>query len=199
VEDVYSLVYGAERPELFLKDAGCRRTVGPGAAIGVRADSSWNVPEPEIGVVVGENGSLKGLTIGNDVSSRSIEGENPLYLPQAKVFAGACALGPALLVPDDWGAVLELHMRIEDEHGVELYAGETSTAQLRRSFGDLVSWLVRDNPVPAGSVLLTGTGLVPPDDFTLLPGHTVEIHVPGIGTLRNPVRAATELLTTRGS
>ena len=107
VQDVYSLVYEADRPELFLKDAGCRRTVGPGEPIGVRGDSTWDVPEPEIGLVLGEDGAVAGLTIGNDVSSRSIEGENPLYLPQAKLFAGACAIGPAVLVPDDWTQPLE--------------------------------------------------------------------------------------------
>jgi len=195
VKDVYALVYEAERPELFLKDADCRRTVGPGHPIGVRGDSSWNVPEPEIGVVIGERGSLVGLTIGNDVSSRSLEGENPLYLPQAKLFAGACAIGPAVLVPKDWDAPLEIRMRILDGASRELFAGETSTSRMRRSFAELVEWLLRDNPVPAGSVLLTGTGLVPPDDFTLEPGHTVEIQVPGIGTLRNPVAPAADLLS----
>jgi 2-dehydro-3-deoxy-D-arabinonate dehydratase len=196
VKDVYALVYEAERPELFLKDAACRRTAGPGRPIGVRSDSSWNVPEPEIAVVIGDGGAPAGLTIGNDVSSRSIEGENPLYLPQAKLFAGACALGPALLEPADWGTPLELRLRILDGGGGELYTGKTTTARMQRSFSELVDWLMRDNPVPAGSVLLTGTGLVPPDDFTLGPGHTVEIHVPGIGTLRNSVRTASDLLTT---
>lgn len=198
-KDVYTLVYDADRPELFLKDAGCRRTVGPGEPVGVRGDSSWDVPEPEIGVVLGEDGALAGLTIGNDVSSREIEGANPLYLPQAKVFAGACALGPAVLVPDDWEAPLTIRMRILDAAGSELFAGETSTARMRRSFPELVEWLLRDNPVPPGSVLLTGTGLVPPDDFTLRPGQTVEINVPEIGTLTNPVVAAADLLTTRRS
>jgi 2-dehydro-3-deoxy-D-arabinonate dehydratase len=195
VKDVYTLVYEAERPELFLKDAGCRRTVGPGEPIGVRADSTWDVPEPEIVVVLGENGSLAGLTIGNDVSSRDIEGANPLYLPQAKIFAGACAIGPAVLVPDDWAAPLEIRMRIAGADGRELFAGETSTARMRRSFPELVGWLLRDNPVPNGSILFTGTGLVPPDDFTLEPGQTVEISVPGIGTLTNPVAPAAELAT----
>jgi 2-dehydro-3-deoxy-D-arabinonate dehydratase len=197
VKELYTLVYDADRPELFLKDAGCRRTVGPGKPIGVRGDSSWDVPEPEIGVVLGEAGALAGLTIGNDVSSRDIEGTNPLYLPQAKIFAGACALGPAVLVPEDWEAPLEIRIRIVDASDRELFAGETSTARMRRSFPELVEWLLRDNPVPPGSVLLTGTGVVPPDDFTLEPGHMVEIHVPGIGTLTNPVAAATDLLTTR--
>jgi 2-dehydro-3-deoxy-D-arabinonate dehydratase len=189
--DVYALVYDAERPELFLKDAGCRRTVGPGAPIGIRADSTWSVPEPEIGLVLGARGQIGGLTIGNDVSSRDIEGANPLYLPQAKVYAGACALGPCVVDPT--AGPLEICMRILDDDR-ELWAGETSTARMRRSFEELVAWLIRDNPVPPGSVLLTGTGLVPPDDFTLEPGHRVEIHVPGIGTLANDVVLATELL-----
>ena len=195
VKDVYTMVYDADRPELFMKDAGCRRTVGPGEPIGVRADSGWDVPEPEIGVVLGADGTLAGLTIGNDVSSRSIEGENPLYIAQAKTFAGACAIGPAVLLTPDWEAPLEIRLRVVDAEGQELFAGETSTAKMRRSFSELVDWLLRDNPVPAGSVLLTGTGLVPPDDFTLEPGHTVEITVPEIGTLTNPVVSATELNT----
>jgi len=196
IKDVYALVYESERPELFLKDAGCRRTVGPGRPIRLRRDSPWNVPEPEVALVLGEAGGITGLTIGNDVSSRSIEGENPLYLPQAKIFAGACALGPALLIPDDWEAPLAIEMRILGGDGSVLFAGETSTARMRRSFRELVDWLLRDNPVPPGSVLLTGTGIVPPDDFTLQPGQLVEIRVPGIGTLRNPVAVpgtATEL------
>ena len=196
VEDVYSLVYDADRPELFLKDAACRRTVGPGEPIGVRADSAWNVPEPEIALVLGEGGSLVGVTIGNDVSSRDIEGANPLYLPQAKVYAGACALGPAVLVPDDWSAPFEIRLRILDADGAMVFEGETSTARMTRSFEELAGWLLRDNPVPPGSVLLTGTGVVPPDDFTLEPGHVVEISVPGIGTLRNPVGRAGDLAAT---
>lgn len=193
VEDVYTLVYEAERPELFLKDADCRRTVGPGAPVGIRSDSSWNVPEPEIGLVLGEEGAIAGVTIGNDVSSREIEGANPLYLPQAKVYAGACALGPAVLspVPEE---PLEIRLRIFSAAGEELYSGETSTARMKRSFAELVEFLVRDNPVPPGSVLLTGTGLVPPDDFTLEPGHLVEIEVPGIGILSNPVVLASSLV-----
>jgi 2-dehydro-3-deoxy-D-arabinonate dehydratase len=194
VKDVYSLVYDAERPELFLKDAQCRRTVGPGEPIGVRSDSGWDVPEPEIAIVLGEHRERVALTIGNDISSRTIEGENPLYLPQAKLFAGACALGPALYVPEDWSTPLDIRLRVLSADGAELFAGETSTARMRRTFDELVDWLLRDNPVLPGSVLLTGTGLVPPDDFTLEPGHTVEITVPEIGTLRNPVVAARDLL-----
>jgi 2-dehydro-3-deoxy-D-arabinonate dehydratase len=192
-DDAYARVYEADRPELFMKDADCRRTVGPGEPIALRADSTWDVPEPEFGVVLGEAGAIVGYTIGNDVSSRSIEGENTLYLPQAKVYAGACALGPAVYVPSDLDAPMTLQMRIVDEAGEVLFVGETSTAKMRRSFAELVSWLLRDNPVPEGSVLLTGTGLVP-DDVSLRPGHVVEIHVPEIGTLRNPVTTAAELL-----
>ena len=194
--DVYSLVYEAERPELFLKDAGCRRTVGPGRPIGVRADSSWDVPEPEIALVLGDEGEIAGYTIGNDVSSRAIEGENPLYLPQAKLFAGACALGPALLAADGAAPEFEIRMRIAAADGEELFDGRTSTASMRRGFEELVFWLRRDNPVPPGSVLLTGTGLVPPDDFTLETGQRVEIHVPGIGTLANPVCRSADLITS---
>ena len=193
VQDVYTLVYEAERPELFLKDAGCRRTVGPGEPIGVRSDSSWNVPEPEIGLVVGLDREIIGVTIGNDVSSREIEGANPLYLPQAKVYAGACALGPAVLSPIT-DEPLEIRMRILSDAGHELFSGETSTARMKRTFEDLVAFLLRENPVPPGSVLLTGTGLVPPDELTLEPGQLVEIEVPGIGILANPVVSAVSIL-----
>jgi 2-dehydro-3-deoxy-D-arabinonate dehydratase len=185
--DVYALVYDADRPELFMKDAQMRRTVGPGGAIHIRSDSTWLVPEPELGLVLGERGEIVALTIGNDVSSRDIEGENPLYLPQAKIFAGSCAIGPVLAVPDDWAAPFTIRLRITDAGGSELFAGETSTERMKRSFGELVGWLLRDNPVPPGSVLLTGTGLVPGDGYSLRPGHTVEIEVPGIGTLTNVV------------
>jgi 2-dehydro-3-deoxy-D-arabinonate dehydratase len=185
--DVYALVYDAERPELFLKDAQMRRTVGPGGAIRVRSDARWTVPEPELGLVLGEGGEPVAVTIGNDVSSRDIEGANPLYLPQAKIYAGACAIGPALSVPDDWSAPFAIRLRIADRDGAELFAGETSTERMRRSPQELAAWVVRDNPIPAGSVLLTGTGLVPPDDYTLEPGHTVEIEIDGIGVLRNEV------------
>jgi 2-dehydro-3-deoxy-D-arabinonate dehydratase len=193
--DVYARVYDADRPELFLKDSACRRTVGPGGRVGVRSDSAWNVPEPEIGLVLGEGGAIAGYTIGNDLSSRDIEGANPLYLPQAKVYAGGCALGPAILVTDVDDPVFDIDLRILDSAGAQLFFGTASTARMKRGFSDLAEWLVRDNPVPEGSVLLTGTGLVPPDDFTLEPGHIVEIHVPGIGTLRNDVVLATDLLS----
>jgi 2-dehydro-3-deoxy-D-arabinonate dehydratase len=187
--DVYALVYEAERPELFMKDAQMRRTVGPGGPIRLRSDSSWMVPEPELAVVLGEGGEPVAVTIGNDVSSRDIEGANPLYIPQAKIFAGACALGPALAVPDDWDAPLPIRMRIADASGAELFSGETSTARMKRSPRELVGWVMRHNPIPPGSVLLTGTGIVPPDEYTLEPGHTVEIEIVGIGLLSNTVAA----------
>lgn len=191
---VYELVYDAPRPELFLKDAGGRRTMGPGEPIGIRADSTWNVPEPEIGLVLGERGKIVGYTIGNDVSSRDIEGANPLYLTQAKVYAGACAIGPSIYVPRRKPKRFEIRMRILDPKGNVVWDGKTSTEQMVRSFDDLAAWLVRDNPVPPGSILLTGTGLVPPHDFTLVPGQWVEISVPEIGTLVNQVVLASELL-----
>jgi 2-dehydro-3-deoxy-D-arabinonate dehydratase len=191
--DVYSLVYEADRPELFLKDARGRRTVGPGAAVGVRADAAWTVPEPELALVLDEGGELLGATIGNDVTARDVEGANPLYLPQAKLFAGACALGPAILVPDDWSQPFEIEVRLLADREI-VYEAATSTSRMRRSFEELASWLVRDNPIPDGTVLLTGTGLVPPDDVALAPGQQIEIRIPGIGRLVNPVAAAADLL-----
>jgi 2-dehydro-3-deoxy-D-arabinonate dehydratase len=186
VIDVYELVYEDERPELFLKDAGGRRTVGPGEPIAARSDASWTVPEPELAVVLGPGAPLA-VTIGNDVSSRDIEGANPLYLPQAKIYGRACALGPALLVPESWDAPFEIECRILDSDGQPVFSEQTSTAGMRRSIDELIAYLFRDNPVPTGSVLLTGTGLVPPDDVGLMPGQSVEIRIPGIGVLRNPV------------
>jgi 2-dehydro-3-deoxy-D-arabinonate dehydratase len=190
VLDVYDLVYEDERPELFLKDAAGRRTVGPGEAIAARTDASWTVPEPELAVVLGREAPLA-VTIGNDVSSRDIEGANPLYLPQAKIYARACALGPALLVPLSWDTTFEIECRILDRDGQPVFSEQTSTASMRRSIDELIAYLFRDNPVPTGSVLLTGTGLVPPDDVGLTAGQSVEIRIPGIGVLRNPVASPT--------
>ena len=187
VRDVYALVYEAERPELFLKDAAMRRTVGPAGTIRLRGDSAWNVPEPELAVVIGANREPVAVTIGNDVSSRDIEGANPLYLPQAKIFAGGCAIGPALVVPDSWSTSWTIRLTITAADGRQLFSGETSTGKMRRTPHELVSWLVRHNPVPAGSLLLTGTGLVPDADYTLEPGHRVEVTIDGIGTLANTV------------
>ena len=190
--DAYSLVYEAERPELFLKDCDGRRSVGPAGTIGIRSDASWTVPEPELALVLGNGGRLLGVTIGNDVSSRDIEGANPLYLPQAKIYAGACALGPAVLLPDDWSEPFAIELRIR-AGGETVFAGETSTARMRRSFEELVEFALRDNPLRPGTVLLTGTGLVPPDELSLEPGYEVEIRIPGIGTLVNPVARASDL------
>jgi 2-dehydro-3-deoxy-D-arabinonate dehydratase len=189
--DVYDLIYDAERPELFLKDAGGRRTVGPGEAIAARSDATWTVPEPELAVVLGADARPLAVTVGNDVSSRDIEGANPLYLPQAKIYRGACALGPAVLVPEDWQRDYEIELRIVGGDGTPVFAGQASTASMCRSVAELTEYLRRDNPVPAGSVLLTGTGIVPPDDVTLAAGMVVEIRIAGIGLLRNPVGAET--------
>jgi 2-dehydro-3-deoxy-D-arabinonate dehydratase len=190
--DVYALVYDAERPELFMKDAAGRRTVGPGGSIGVRSDQAWTVPEPELALLVSGTGTLLGATIGNDVSSRDIEGANPLYIPQAKIFGGCAAIGPAILVPDDWSAPFPIELTIRDEGGAVVFAGETSTARLKRSLSELTTWLSRENPIAAGTILMTGTGLVPPDEFALRPGHVVEIRIEGIGLLRNGVGPANE-------
>ncbi len=193
-KDVYTLVYDAPRPQLFMKDAMMRRTVGPGAPIGIRDDSTWNVPEPEIGVVLGKYGRIAGYTIGNDVSSRDIARANPLYLPQAKIYAGACSFGPSVYVPDDHELSFHLTLRVTDQWGQIVFEGDTYTARMKRSFEELVRWLLIDNPVPQGSILLTGTGLVTPDSFSLVPGHFVEINVAEIGTLVNPVVRASELI-----
>ena len=198
-QDVYARAYDAQRPRLFMKDAAGRRTVGPGQPIGIRDDSNWNVPEPEIGLVLGESGRIAGLTIGNDVSSRDIEGANPLYLPQAKTYAGACALGPAIYVTENLDATLRIRMRVTDEFGQIVFEDETSTATMRRSYAELVEWLLLHNPVPPGSVLLTGTGIVPPDGFSLRAGHFVDIYVPEIGRLINPVVRASELIQKSAS
>lgn len=184
---IYTRVYDAERPELFMKDASGRRTVGTGAPIQIRHDSSWSVPEPELALILDRNGAIVGYTLGNDVSARDIEAENPLYLPQAKIFAGACALGPTALLADGKEPSFDIVLRILDARDQPLFQGETSTAEMKRSFGELISYLRRDNPIDDGTVLLTGTGIVPPDDFRLEPGYVVEIESSQIGLLRNPV------------
>ena len=173
-----------------MKDAQGRRTAGPGEPIGVRSDARWTVPEPELAVVLRDDGDPLAVTIGNDVSSRDIEGANPLYLPQAKIYARACALGPALLVPVDWSVPFDIDLRILGSDGEIVFEDHTSTDRMRRPLSELIEFLRRDNPVPGGTVLLTGTGVVPPDDVTLTAGQSVEITISGIGTLRNPVAAA---------
>jgi 2-dehydro-3-deoxy-D-arabinonate dehydratase len=183
--DFYDLVYEAERPELFLK-ATAARVVNPGAPIRIRRDSAWNVPEPELALVIAASGAIVGYTIGNDMSSRSIEGENPLYLPQAKVYDGSCALGPVIALNDGRQSAWAIQLTIARD-GVPVFSGETSTAQMRRTFPELAAYLYRELTFSAGAVLLTGTGIVPPDDFTLQSGDVVSIRIDGIGTLENRV------------
>lgn len=185
IKGLYTRVYAAERPEVFFKATG-DRCVGPNEAIGVRGDSAWRVPEPELAFILGPNQRVVGFTAGNDVSSRDIEGENPLYLPQAKIFQKCCALGPAIVTVDEVGA--EPRLRIECtivRSGDQVFQGATTTAAMKRSIEELRSYLCRYNPVPPGTVCLTGTGIVPPDDFTLEAGDLVEIRIDAIGVLRN--------------
>ena len=183
----YDMVYDADRPELFMK-GGRSRTTGPGGVVRIREDSAWNVPEPELAVLVSRDLRIVGYTVGNDVSSRDIEGANPLYLPQAKVYRQSCALGPAILLDPNPAEHREFGIRLAiSRGGAVAFSGETSTGQMKRHFGDLVSWLGRDNVFPDGVFLLTGTGVVPGDDFTLQPGDVVEITVEEIGTLRSTV------------
>lgn len=185
--EMYLDVYEAERPEIFFK-ATPSRTVGPGDAVGVRADSDWNVPEPELGIVL-HRGEIVGYTIGNDVSSRDIEGENPLYIPQAKIYDRCCALGPCVASPETVSDPhdLEMSMTIERD-GTSMFEGRTTTAELVRTCEDLVSYYTRHNAVPELAVLLTGTSLVPAEDFTLREGDEVSIEIESIGTLTNGVR-----------
>ena len=185
--DVYDLVYDAERPELFFKAAGWR-TGGHGDPIRVRRDSSWDVPESELVLVINADLEIVGYSAGNDVSSRDIEGANPLYLPQAKVYEGSCALGPGIRLVEGGAADLgglPITLRIE-RAGEVIFAGETDTAQMKRSFEELAEYLGRELPFPDGVLLMTGTGIVPPDDFTLQVGDGVEIRV-GELTLANRV------------
>ncbi|MFB6106004.1 MAG: fumarylacetoacetate hydrolase family protein [Halobacteriaceae archaeon] len=183
--DMYMNVYEAERPEIFFK-ATPSRTVGPSEAVGIRADSDWDVPEPELGIVLHE-GDIVGFTVGNDMSSRDIEGQNPLYLPQAKVYDRCCSLGPAVVAADDVDPHdLEMSIVIERD-GEVVFEDRTSTGEMKRSVEELASYYTRHNAVPELAVLLTGTSLVPPDDFTLREGDAVTIDMEGIGTLANPV------------
>ena len=190
---VYVRVYEAERPELFFKSMG-EKAVGPNDWIGLRGDSHWNVPEPELALVLNPHMHIVGYTVGNDVSSRDIEGENPLYLPQAKIYRHACALGPVIALADENvdGQHLTISMTIR-RHGAPVFQGEVSTAKMRRSLTELVGYLARYNDFPYGAVLLTGTGIVPDDDFTLWDGDEVSIEIETIGILRNPVRQMQQL------
>jgi len=185
--DPYDRVYAAARPELFFK-ATANRVRGHGEAIFIRSDSTWDVPEPELAVVCNSRMQVVGYTIGNDVSSRSIEGENPLYLPQAKVFDGSCALGPAIALAWDYSPsdrAIDLDISRDD---ALVYRNSTSTSTMRREIPELVAYLGRDQRFDAGCFLLTGTGIVPPPDFTLQEGDVVTIRIDGIGQMTNPVK-----------
>ena len=182
----YDRVYTAERPELFFKASG-RRVIGPFGEVRIRRDARWSVPEPELTLAIHPSGTILGYTIGNDMSSRDIEGENPLYLPQAKVYNGSCAIGPCLLL-DSRDLPRETAIRIQIErNGPPAYAGQTTLAELKRSVTELVSYLLRENSFPEGVFLMTGTGIVPNDDFTLAPGDRIVISIDNIGTLENRV------------
>jgi 2-dehydro-3-deoxy-D-arabinonate dehydratase len=182
----YDRVYSAERPELFFKSTASR-TVGMGGRVRIRADSAWNVPEPELTLLVSPGGLITGYTIGNDMSSRDIEGENPLYLPQAKVYEGSCALGPGILVAEGaLAASTEIAIEIERSGQVE-FSGRTELTELKRDPKTLVEYLLRDNSFPVGCFLMTGTGIVPPNTFTLASGDLIRITIEPIGMLENVV------------
>ena len=181
----YDRVYEADRPEIFFK-ATPHRVSGSSEAVRIRDDSQWNVPEPEVALAINRDGRIFGYTIGNDMSSRDIEGENPLYLPQAKVYRGCCGLGPGLVVRDPLPKETGIRITITRE-GATAFAGETSLASMKRTFPELAGWLYREDSFPKGAYLLTGTGLVPPNEFTLAHGDEIQIQVDGLGTLINPV------------
>ena len=181
----YDHVYEAERPEIFFKAPGWR-CVGPGEPIAIRRDSAWNVPEPELTLVLDAGLRLAGYVIGNDVSSRSIEGESALYLPQAKTYERSCSLGPCIVPAEDIAAPFTIRMEISRDDRI-MFADETSTKRMKRGFDELAQWLGKALTFPAGVLLLTGTGIVPEPSFTLTPGDVVRIGVDGLGTLANPV------------
>jgi 2-dehydro-3-deoxy-D-arabinonate dehydratase len=183
--DFYARVYEAERPELFFKSSP-HRVVGQGGQVRLRGDSHWNVPEPELTLAVSASGRIFGVTIGNDMSSRDIEGDNPLYLPQAKVYDGSCALGPGILLGELPSAETVIRLEITRD-GRIAFGGETTLAQLKRRPAELVAYLFRDQTFPNGVFLMTGTGIVPPGDFTLAAGDEIRIEITGVGRLVNTV------------
>jgi 2-dehydro-3-deoxy-D-arabinonate dehydratase len=191
IQTPYDKVYDAPRPELFLKSTEAR-TIAPNKHLNIRSDSKWQIPEPELGVVINKKGKILGYTIGNDMSSRDIEGENPLYLPQAKIWKNSCSFGPAIVlaeaIPDAYN--LEIKMCIYRE-GKKVVEGNANTSQLKRTYDELISYLIRDNLIFDGTVLLTGTSIVPPNEFTLQDGDSVEISIPEIGALINPIKQLT--------
>jgi 2-dehydro-3-deoxy-D-arabinonate dehydratase len=183
----YDRVYDADRPELFFKSLP-DKAVAVKEPVGIRRDGKWNVPEPELALVMNSRGHLVGYTIGNDMSSRDIEGENPLYLPQAKVYDQSCALGPCIALVNAMPPreQIGIHMAVIREHAIA-FEGSTNVGQMARAFEDLIDYLGRDNTFRHGACLLTGTGIVPGDDFTLRRGDIINITIDGIGTLVNPV------------
>ncbi len=185
--NAYDRVYEAERPELFFKSLPAK-VAGPDEPVGIRNDARWSVPEPELALVLNSRGRLVGCTIGNDMSSRDIEGENLLYLPQAKIYTRSCALGPWIRLGDSEAMARQWEIRLQISRGNQpVFSGQTSVSQIKRSFDELAAFLFRSQLFPAGAVLLTGTGVVPPDTFSLREGDVVEIEISGIGLLRNHV------------
>jgi 2-dehydro-3-deoxy-D-arabinonate dehydratase len=183
----YDRVYEADRPEIFFKSQP-EKVVATGGAVGIRSDATWSVPEPELALVLNSRGKIVGYTIGNDMSSRDIEGENLLYLPQAKTYHRSCALGPWITLGPTEAAVRDWSISLEIlRNGERVFSGETSVSQIKRGLDELAGFLFRCQKFPDGAVLLTGTGVVPADDFTLRENDEVVIGISGIGTLRNPV------------
>jgi 2-dehydro-3-deoxy-D-arabinonate dehydratase len=184
--DFYARVYDAARPELFFKSPGYR-AVGPGAQVRIRRDARWSVPEPELTLVINNRAEIIGYTVGNDMSARDIEGENPLYLPQAKIYDGSCALGPCIyLSPEPLPTETTIEMIIERDHTVA-FRGATTIRNIKRPLSELVQYLFRETGFPKGCLLMTGTGVVPPNDFTLQIGDVINITIEPIGCLTNPV------------
>jgi len=185
-EGMYAHVYRSPRPEIFFKGTA-RVCVGPGEPIGIRADSKFTAPEPELAAILGRRGAILGFTLANDVSAWDIERENALYLPQSKVYSACCALGPVIVTADELVNPYSLEMTCTITRGSKaIFSGETSTARLHRKLETLVDYLLRANPVPAASVLLTGTGIIVTEDAALAPGDVVSIRIPEIGELTNP-------------
>jgi 2-dehydro-3-deoxy-D-arabinonate dehydratase len=183
----YDKVYDAVRPEIFFKST-VGRTVGPNDPVYLRSDSNWQIPEPELGLVIDKDGTILGYTAGNDMSCRDIEGENPLYLPQAKVWKNSCSIGPAILLKEAVSDPYELKIMCRIFRNEEkVFEGEAQVNQLKRRLEELVDYLVLDNTIFDGTVLLTGTCVVPPNEFTLKDNDRIEIEIPGIGILNNPV------------
>ncbi len=183
----YDRVYDAVRPEIFFKSLA-EKVVSPGDPVGIRRDARWSVPEPELALVMNSSGVIVGFTIGNDMSSRDIEGENLLYLPQAKIYTASCAVGPWIVVGHTEDDVRQWSIQLDIRRGATtVFAGETRAGQIKRPFTELVDYLFRSQAFPHGAVLLTGAGVVPPDSFTLEAGDSVRITIAGIGTLENPV------------